>query len=310
MEIEFLAGLLACNFELAQQGLLVYADAHGGEFDGAAERGIPYQDVTVESLAAVAVGRRPVVVVGRAAVVRLSVGELAAYTYYKYGSILLAYQIFAFLDALAGIASQEVFALDEVYLVGQEGLYLRVTLAHQVFSAAYRGVDAAHGGLQEVEVALFGGHHGFPVPLVNVERVQVVKLLVGAYGVHVGIDAVARLHLIVGQGEPLPLGKRVHHFGAGVAKVFDGERHGAFHSVEVVVYAEAFQHEQRRGDAAQAQFGGKVHLEKFFYQFYPLLRLAHIKQGLVAHRLYQFAHVSVGLIEHVGKDTKYLSICK
>ena len=100
MEIEFLAGLLACNFELAQQGLLVYADAHGGEFDGAAERGIPYQDVTVESLAAVAVGRRPVVVVGRAAVVRLSVGELAAYTYYKYGSILLAYQIFAFLDAL------------------------------------------------------------------------------------------------------------------------------------------------------------------------------------------------------------------
>ena len=73
VEIQFLACLLACNFKLAQQGFTVNTYAHRREFDRAFKQGIPYQDVAVQPPAAVTVLGCPVVIVGRAAVVRFAV---------------------------------------------------------------------------------------------------------------------------------------------------------------------------------------------------------------------------------------------
>ena len=91
----------------------------------------------------------------------------------------------------------------------------------------------------------------------------------------------AQLHLIFGQREPLPFGQRVHHFGTGIAQVFDGERYGALHTVQVVVDAKALQHKQRSCYTAQAQLGGEVLLEKLLNQFNALLRLLHVEQGFI-----------------------------
>ena len=64
------------DLELPQQRRRIDANAHRGNLEGPLEHRVPEQDVAVESAAAVAVRRGPVVVVGGAAVVRLAVGQL------------------------------------------------------------------------------------------------------------------------------------------------------------------------------------------------------------------------------------------
>ena len=41
---------------------------------------------------------------------------------------------------------------------------------------------------------------------------------------------------------------------------------------------------------------GEVLLEELFYQLYALLRLPCVEQGLIACRLYQFAHIFIGFV--------------
>ncbi len=64
---------------------------------------------------------------------------------------------------------------------------------------------------------------------------QIVKFLIGADGVHVGVKSESRSYAISGQLEPLPLCQTVHHFGSAIAEILYGEIHGAFHSVEIIV---------------------------------------------------------------------------
>ena len=218
---------------------------------------------------------------------RLAVGQGCANAYYEHGSILAADGVLTLLGGLAGIHGEQVFAVDEVYVFRQEWLnHSGVALANEKFRAPYGRINPAHGALQGVKRALRRHYHGFPVPLVNIQRVQVVQFLVGSYGVHVGVHAVSRLDAVVGKGQPFPLGQRVHNLRLGVAKILDGERHGALHAVQVVVYAKSFQHEQRRGDTAQPQLCGQVHLEELFYKLYSLFRLPHVKQRPVSFRTY------------------------
>ena len=146
--------------------------------------------------------------------------------------------------------------MDEVDFLGQTRFDLGERLISEVFRTADGCIDAAHHILEEGDFTLLGCDDGLPVPLVDIERVEVVQFLVGAYSVHVGIDAVARFDVVLGQRETLPFGQRVHHLGLGVTQVLDGECHGSLHSVEVVVDAETFQHKQRRRDTRQPQFGG------------------------------------------------------
>ena len=220
----------------------------------------------------------------------LSVGEFSADADDEHGAVLAADGILALMGCEVGIALEEFLAVDEVDLARQEGLYLRVALAHQIFGAEHGRVDTAHHIAQEGHGALAARDDRLPVPLVHIERVDVVQFLVGAYGVHVGIDAVARLYAILRQGEPLPFGQRVYHLGLYVAEVEYGEGDGALHAVEVVVHTQALQHEEGCCDALQPQFGAQVLLEEVFNQFDALLRLTLIEQSLVSCRFNQFTH--------------------
>ena len=113
---------------------------------------------------------------------------------------------------------------------------------------------------------------------------EVVHLLVGAYGVHVGIDAVARLDVVFGQCEAFPLGQRMDHLGLLVAHVAYGEADGPLDAVEVVVDAQSFHDEEWGGDAAQPQFCRQVLLEEFLDELDALLGLSCIEQSAIVVR--------------------------
>ena len=221
----------------------------------------------------------------------LAIRQCTAYTYYKYGTVSLTNSILALLRRLVGIHLQQLVGMDEVNLLGQEGFDLRVGLTRQVFRATDGSIDALHHILQELQRAVLLVDDGLPVPLVHIQRVQVVQLLVGTDGVHVGIDAVARLHLVLRQRQTLPLRQRVNHLGTGVAQILDGERDGTLHPVQVVVDAQTLQHEQRRRHTAQTQLRGQVLLEKLLNQFNTLLRLLHVQQTGIFLRFNQLTHL-------------------
>ena len=149
--------------------------------------------------------RRPIVVVSSTAVVLLAIRQASADANHKYRTHLLADGILALLRREGGVALQQLLGMNEVNLLGQERLQLRVGLAHQVFRTANGSIDAVHHILQECQRAVFLTDHCLPVPLVHIQRVQVVEFLVGTDGIHVRIDAVAALHLLLGQRQSLPL---------------------------------------------------------------------------------------------------------
>ena len=178
-----------------------------------------------------------------------------------------------------------------MYAVGQERLYLPVALAYEEFRAQDGRIYSPDDILQKLQVPLSLLHHHLPVPLVHIERVQVVQFLIGTNGIHVGIYSVSRLHMVVGKRHPLPFCERMHHLRRGVAHILYRETHGALHSVQVVVDAESLHNEQRRRNASQLQFRGKVHLEEFLYHLDSMLRLFHVEKSLICFRFYQIAHI-------------------
>ena len=198
----------------------------------------------------------------------------------------------------------------EVNPLWQEGLNLRIRLARQILRATDGSVNPLHNVLQEGHRTVLLADHGLPVPLVYVERVQVVQFLVGTYGVHVRIDAVARLNLILSQREPLPLGQRVHHLGLSVAEILDGECHCPLNTVQVIVDAQPLQHEERRRHATQPEFRRQVLLEELLNQLDALLRLPHVEQRFIVYRFDNLSHIFCLCFILAAKVSHLLQICK
>ena len=175
----------------------------------------------------------------------LAIAQLASDADDKYRSALLADGILALLGTERGVALQQLLGVNEGNLLGQEGANLRISLADVVLGAQDCSIDALNDALEVLHRATRLGHHTLPVPLVDVERVEVVQLLVGANGVHIGNDAVALGHLILSQRHSLPLGQRVYHLGLGLAHILDGERNGALGAAQIVVHTQALEYKQR-----------------------------------------------------------------
>ena len=114
---------------------------------------------------------------------------------------------------------------------------------HALLRATDDIVDLPHDLAQEIEIPIGRRDHPLPVPLVDVDRVQLIQHLVGADGVHVGVDALAGREAVVGQGHPLPLGQRLHALRAAVVQALDREGNRPLDAVEVVIDARVGQHE-------------------------------------------------------------------
>ena len=235
----------------------------------------------------------------------LAIRQASADANHEHSTHLLADGILALLRREGGVALQQLLGMNEVNLLGQERLQLRVGLAHQVFRTANGSIDAVHHILQECQRAVFLTDHCLPVPLVHIQRVQVVEFLVGTDGIHVRIDAVAAFHLLLGQRQSLPLRQRVHHLGTLLAHILDGECHGTLHTVQVVVDAKALQHEQRSRHTAQSQLRRQVLLKKLLDLLNSMFRLSHVQHGLIVFRLNHFTHIFLPFVLQNHHITSY-----
>ena len=226
--------------ELAFHRSLVHTDAHAGKLQRAAQRFVPEQQVPVQ---------RPIVIVRRAAVVRPAGAQHPADAHNKDRAVLLGKGVFALFGRFFGPAVFQLLRGGERHrMVQPNGLQIGEFPLQFVQRAAHGLHNALHGVAQCFGAALGAGDHLFPVPLIDIDGMEIVHFFVAADGVHVGDKAVARAKLVFCQRHALPLRQRMHHGRIGRQR-----RHvkadRALHAVQIVVQARGRVYEQRRGNA-------------------------------------------------------------
>ena len=210
-----------------------------------------------------------------------AVGEGAADAANEDGAVASGSLTLALLGAEIGELRAKFLGVHKGDLAGQRGRDVREGAVRHGLGSQQGAVDAADDVVKEVHRAILRADGALPVPLIDVERVDVVQLFVGADSVHVRVEPLAGRDTVSSQLHALPLGQRVNYLGASVAHVFDGERYGALHAVEVVVQARIGKDEERRRDASEAEGLGEFGLEGLLEQLDGVLHAFRRQHGAI-----------------------------
>ena len=100
---------------------------------------------------------------------------------------------------------------------------------------------------------VFGSDHLFPVPLIHIQGMQVVRHLVPADRIHIGIKAAAGPDPITAESMPFPLGQGVDDFGLPPAVIPHVKDDRPLHPVQIIVEPGFRPDKQRRGHTGQGQ---------------------------------------------------------
>ena len=92
-----------------------------------------------------------------------------------------------------------------------------------------------------------------PVPLIDVERVEVIQVFVATDGIHVCVETVAGRDAVSTQFHAFPLGQRMNHLCITVAHATDGKFDSTFHTIQIIIDAGSGEDEQRGCHTAEAQ---------------------------------------------------------
>ena len=112
MERQLRARFAARNFKLRRKRIFVHADAHAADFQRHAKRLVPEQQVAVHA---------PVIVVRRAAVVRLAAFEHAADLLDEYRAVLAHDDVLALLRGEVRVAVLKLLRRDEIHVAAKLG---------------------------------------------------------------------------------------------------------------------------------------------------------------------------------------------
>ena len=218
VEGEGAAVVTARDGKLSVEGGAVHADAHRRDFECTAERFMPEEEVAVEL---------PVVVVGRAAAVRFARLQRPADLRDEGGRVLSDEGGLALFGGKLGPAVLELLRRDEGDLARKGDGDLREFALERFAHVAHGVHDGAHRRIQKVGAAVLAGDDLLPIPLVDVDGVEIVERLVAADGVHIGIQPFVHLKAVLFERQPLPFGEGVHDLPL-LADGGDVEGDGAF----------------------------------------------------------------------------------
>ena len=200
MERKRTAVITSGNRQLTVKAFRADTDAHRRDFKSTAKRFIPEKDITVQA---------PVVIVGCSAVVRFAALEGTADLHQENGSQLLGNGIFTLFRSQIGVTVLQLLGGDEGDIFFQRcmGAQLRED-GPERFLGGTDGVDNAAYRPAEVFRRPFTlGDDLFPVPLVDVQRMQIIQLLITADGVHIGVQPGSGFKTVIMQRLAFPFGE-------------------------------------------------------------------------------------------------------
>ena len=113
--------------------------------------------------------------------------------------------------------------MNEEYIFRQHRFDLRELDIQFILSDLYGLIYPANGLLKIIQTPLLTAYHLFPVPLVDIDGMDVIQFLFRSEGIHIRIDSPALRHVHLRQLHPLPLGKRVNHLSLTSFHILYGE---------------------------------------------------------------------------------------
>ena len=110
---------------------------------------------------------------------------------------------------------------------------------------------------------------------------KIVKLLIPAYGIHVGVKTLSGLEAVACQRQTLPLGKRLYHLHAHAGDGLDIKFHRPLNAIEIVIETGVLGYKKRGGNPLQiklpSEFLGKCIVD----MTNRVLSLVNIQDGII-----------------------------
>ena len=240
----------------------------------------PHDDVSVEAETG-AVGRDPVVVVGSASVVGFTAAERRADAGDENGAVLRCRTTFPLGRREIRVVDGQFLGVDKNDLLRQLGADPPIALADKGLGVPNDREDGFYCVFEGFEMTILLEDNALPIPLIDIERVQVVEFLVRADRIHVRVESFARLDSEIGQGLSLPFGQRLDHFDPGLPEGRGAEAHRAFDAVEIIVQAGAGFDDQRRRHPPKVEGAGQALLEDVLDRLDGPFGFADVENGRV-----------------------------
>ena len=139
-----------------------------------------------------------------------------------------------------------ILGMHEHDILGKGILKDRIVFAKQEGRPLYGGIDRPDGILEVRKVPILRQHHLLPVPLVDVDRMDLIDIVIGAERIHISIYTPADGNAVVCERHPLPLRKRLDDLHALGIKVAHAEPDRVLHSVKVIIDARDLWNEDGR----------------------------------------------------------------
>ena len=126
----------------------------------------------------------------------LAVRERAADALHKDSAALTRNRSFALLRGERRVALQKLFCVDEGDFPREAVAGIRVLVPDLMLHVLDNREDALYGVLEHFDASVLFANHALPVPLIHIAGVEVVRLFIAADGVHVCVEALARLEAV------------------------------------------------------------------------------------------------------------------
>ena len=221
--------------------------------------------------------------------------------------MLTQQRVFTLLRSLVRVHILQLLRGDEKYVARELRVQAWECHAQRVVRLTDRADDVAHGAAKIALAAVLARNDLFPVPLIDVDGMEIVGLFVAPDGVHVGEEALSGVELIALQGQTLPFGKRMDNLRLRT-DVGDVEADGALIAVEIVVEAGALLDKQRCGYAAQIECIAQIDLKIAFDEFNCTLQFVDRQRRPVTGGDGELAHMANSFLKN-NNMVLYNSLC-
>ena len=146
----------------------------------------------------------------------------------EHRAVLFGDLVLSLLRGKLGVHILKLLRGDEEYMLGQETVDELILLRYVYLGVVEGAVDVSYRALEVIKGAILLGDDLLPVPLVNVDGVDVIRLLVASYRAHIGIKALALFKAVAFKCHTLPLCKALHDLKALAGE--DIKANGALHT--------------------------------------------------------------------------------
>ncbi len=149
----------------------------------------------------------------------------------EYCAIFLCGFVFSFFCSKLRITILQFLGRHKCDLLRQDTFYIVIFVCHELFSHTECFVYGFYCIAQCFFVSVLFGNDLFPVPLIDINGMDIIGILIPADRIHIGVQSFSDREAILSECHTFPFGKRMYDLHFSVFLFFQIECDRAFHAV-------------------------------------------------------------------------------